>query len=1404
MEFTNTFENGLSKDSNILLQPRGTYRDMNNGMLVSYDGNDYVIELPKGTKVSFTIPAIYDAVYTAKKPLPTVIGYISFIDTLIVFSTNSETPGYGEIGQVSFDKDGIGTYVPLYNHISLNLSIAHQITGFTFEENDKIKRVYWTDNYNQPRALNVKDAVFNNFASGDLINGQEYMVVGGAIDYNGTNYGSGLTAGNIFTANATTTYTIIDGSPKVYQYLSINLLSWYPDRINPDIDFSKYVSGSLYGGSKAYFVRLSNVIQGIQTSWSYSSFPINVYSIADYASYNLVEGKGAQGVLSTTTTGVEIKISNIDASTFDTIEVAVAEYDQANNVLRGGVARKFTEQPVTGSTMYIQHTTETGTEVPLNELTTFPASILRVKDITTNKNFNVIGNISEREELEDFTKDGIEIQDFIYYMPADGFSNYSTNAGIPKQGAPIAGSTSALGAANYYVTGGVVKYYGTLPGGVLYSDFAGDGYYINTFQLFNGYYEVYSGTPVVRPCIRLNKYLKNAGAPYFGYPAQKVIPLENDYFDYRGMAATQYLRQYWSGETYRFGILFYDKKGDPFYVRWIGDKKIQSLADKEGPIDLYENGGNNAYPTGLGTKYFTLKLNGVKINNIKISAEDMSKISGFSIVRAPRDKQYQAQGVLIPTAGKADAIRQIPLNLLSTSEDYAGGSGVGSDRAYGQVNNWYSPDVFFGFYGPASTGNRLEGDCFISQSGFHTVNTDEYNSKLYTYGGERLESYFINQHTLVDPTGSIASFFAGTPYDNNRTEIATTSPFSPEKIAVGCRTSLLEFSSVAVLANGTQMIDLANQYNTSRPLLNYKVEKSNLYGGQSKAALANTIYITTGHYQEITDEVKNETYDSATNSYIFSGVEVMGGDSFLGIYSTGKSLYDSLQYKDGDDPNSFSYGMFFPVESNINHYLRQGRNIQQYGMHNSDFGVFWQKYVGDGFISRPEQFAVNFAYTSEGTVAYPALPANYLSVGNFPYRVRWAGPKTLGETIDTFRTFPQNQFRDLDGNKGQINNVRNRDGKVFFWQDHAIGYLPMLEREIINGSIGEATQLGVSGVIDRFDNFNTYFGNQHKFGLIETEYGFAWFDFRRRAFLVMTVGGGIQEVSFIKGLRTFFNNPEQFYPYQLTNSGLELQNNDTPLLGIGISGVYDPNYKMTYMNFKWVEGEDEEVAYWKNLTVGYHHSRNVFVGFFDLKGAVWVNHNNLVIANRNIETTNVIQSDKTYLIGDTVTKNNVEYFAIQGFTTGGSILADQQPDYVPSVYWAKANQSNESHLLFSTLNFAKFFGQTYNHDIEFVINPKTGKPFAVDNLRQKSNDVNYDIIECTTDDDSVTESTNNKWYRYIDKSWNSSLPLGSKGRLVDFYTKVKFTFKNYTNNPANSRNLQKVFEFITSVFREKR
>lgn len=1368
MEFTNTFENGMHKDNNVLLQPQGTYRDMNNGMLVSYDGNHYVVELPKGTQVSFTLPANYRSDGSADD-IPTPIGFISFLDKLLVFSTNSLTGGYGEIGLVEFDNDGFGEYTPLYYHVDLNFAKSNQIRGFTYEENDRIKRAYWTDNNTQPKAINVNDANFTPIISGNLIDGEDYMVVGGIITYDGNDYGPGLDDvannlyPNIFTAGAVNTFATADGNPIVYKYTDIKLLDWTPDRENPSIDFKEPITGSLNGGSKSYFVRYKLKNQGVVTSWSYGSFPINVYNIDSYSDFRFVEGTGAVGIANSNT-GVRLTISDINTY-YDTIELAVATFDETNNTLTD--AYIITSEPITASSMDIDHTAEGGEALTLDDLTIFPASIFRVKDLTTNKNYNIVGNIEERSELTDLDGTSATVSDLIYYMPADKQTPAAFNAGLNKQSSAGIASGGIIPDGKYVVNGTAGVDYVTYMGNV-YGPGQSLGQYFTGHQSSSVY--VATGTPTVKACILIKKYQSIAG-----FDRYKCVELNDDYFDYRGMAATQYLRQYWSGETYRIGVMPYDKKGNPMYVRWIGDHQVQTLASKSGPS--VQRGA-----------YTSLRINGIKISGLEFSVDDMAKISGFSIVRAPRDKQYYAQGILFPTV-YSTAIRQQPLATFNMSTEYGA---VGGN--FGTIFNWYSPDEMFSFSGfDKLANNRLEGDCFIDTYSGATyqgpTSSNELYSKFYNGPGSAVSnSHKITRFDVVNPGSSIDSYSGGLDYDNNKVE-ASGAPFGTAD-AVGCRTALLTLDAEVTGPLGPTIGNPAYADSAVKILMNYKITKGNLYGGQTDRALANTIYISTGHYQRIDAAVLADTYNAGTNTYIFNEIEVFGGDSFLGIMSFGKSLYDNVQY-----PPSFSYGIFFPVESNVNHYLRQGRNINQYGMHNNGAnGVYYDA----GGQSNLEQFAINDAYASDASIiAYPALPDVEFS-DKFPYRVRWAGPKTLGEQTDSFRSFGQNQFRDLDGNKGEINNVRERDDKVFYWQDRAVGYLPILERQLVGGDIGEATQLGVGGVIDRFDSLDTYFGNQNTNGLVETEFGFCWFDYRRRAMLAMTVGGGIQEISFVKGLQTFFNDSS------IMDSLIGVITDDQPILGNGICGVYDPMYKMTYLCFKWIGTEDGNNPIYDEFTIGYYHPRNIFVGFFNLKPAIWHNHNKFVVGAKSI-LADSIAAGQSYSKGDVVSKDGVEYVAITDFTTSNPVAGNEQPDYVGSIYWTKTTQSNEVDVLFSTTDFCKFFGYTYDHDITVIVNPKTGKPFTVDNFRMKSNDYNYDSIVTETDDDTASEvMTDSRYYRYIDRSWNGSLPMGSKGRLVDFYLKAKLTFNTYIANPSESRNLQKVFNFVTSVFREKR
>lgn len=1395
MKVTNTFENGLNSDVNVILQPPGTYRDLHNGMLISYDGNHYTVETALGNQVNFIIPARYSDTSFNKESAPLPIGMISFVDTLVVFSTNSISTngGYGEIGIVNFDNNGVGTYEPLYHSDSLNFTRQNKIRGFSYFENDKIQRVYWSDNLNDNRVLNTKDVAFTNVPTGSLVAGTTYMVVGGAIEYpvaSGQYYGPGIPGnGNIFTATSGggTAYTSVDslqtGYPKVYPYIDYRLFSWTPDRFLGDIDFVQHLNnGSVTCGSKMFFYRLKLGTQGYNSPFSYGSFPINMPLNFD-SNWKEQYGGGAGQVVTNSNHGIEIKISNIDTN-FDTIEVAVADFDQKNNVLSD--AKIIFSTTITGSTMNFQYYgSELIQSLSVNDLTIFPASLLHSKDLCTVKNYITIGNLTERTEV-DFDNKIVTISDITYDTPADerGDDIYNVVQGTKYLGSTIP-SGNILPDGRYVVTGGTITYNGTIYGPTAT---AGD-----TFVGVPSHttYAWTTGTPTVNACIILKRYTDSGGNA-----VNKVIPILNDYWDYKGMAATQYLRQYWTNETYRFGILFYDLKGNPYFVRWIGDHQIWNTPNVVPPIGISNKGG---LVKDNGNNQFSLRLNGVSISNIQISPATAAQVSGFSIVRAPRDRQYYAQGVIFPTVNDSPNCRPMSEDRLANDAYYASNGGVTA------VYTWHSPDALFGssIFTPSNTGNILEGEFFAApiNSGTPFVQVagggDQYFTKFYKADGSHPSNPFsldITTYANVTPNGSYGNIVSGFDFENALLKQAGFAPSGGYK-SVGGNCGVIRTKS-AILYNSQDIINSSSLQ--AKPIANYKIAKGTLYGGQSDAAIANTPFISTGHFQEINATVLASLPTSGGN-YVFNDVMVFGGDSFLGIFDYAKALYDS-----GLSPGSYSYGLFVPLESSVNHYLRQGKNTAKDGMqvNNPSGGVWWY----NGGSSNPEQFLVNDAYSSDGdSFEYPALPVNFENVGNYPVRTRWNGAKILGETIDIFRIFPVNQFRDLDGRMGQINNMVTRNGRLYAIQDDAINYLPVLERQLVNGDLGTATQLGVGGVIDRYDVISSYFGNQHQNSMVETEYGFSWFDMRRRAWLIMTVGGETQEISMTKGLQSFFN---RVFEDQSINRN-PIYTTDKPLMGIGIHGVYDPQFKTTFMTFKNYKSlEFNYINY--DFTVGYNHTKNVIVGFFDFNPAIWQSHGRYLLSAKDAEQKSIIRLT-AYGTGDELSQDGIEYVYTDTLPmiTHNPVQAWEQPNFPGSLIWTKIYAQNEVFVHWKeSAGICKFYGRVYPFIHEVIVNPNIGDAASIDNLQMKSSiGINYDKIEFFTDNDSAADQNlnlGNRNYRVIDNAWWSSIPLGSKGRLTDYYLRIRMTLNNYTTNPTVARNVQKVVTFINSIFRTRR
>jgi len=1480
--FVNTFNKGMTSDISVIYQPDGTYRFMKNCTLISEDGNNFTIKDCMGNVKVFVINTIFDAVYTDYDTPPSPIGFISFPDKLVVFSTNNatETGGYGQIGLIKYFPYGGGVqpvvvannqnagYVPIYHHADLNFTKLRQIEGFGFEENESIQRIYWTDNLNPPRTLNIADdRLTTHIASGSIVSGTKYMVVEGAITYDAVNYGPGLTAGNIFTGTATTTYTTLVNTRIIEYVVPYELLDFAPSTKLGTIKFNSYGTGSVYCGTKIYFYRLKKNTGGIVSSWSYGSFPIHVGTENDplavaYGSYFDFVGAGTTSTLVNSSYSVNVDISDIDEN-YDTIELACAEYDQSLNVPR--LISIVASAPITGEDMTIEHTGVTNLgELTTNDLTLFPISIVTCKTLTTNKNYIMAGNIKEAAQY-DFDNSTVTSSTISYKLPTHFFdpaaavSCANTFEYEDVGPDPTANPTSAeMYIGTKWIVEGAPQ---PSDGGSITNsvEYPAATYFYNGDVVTgdNSSTVVFNGTATLRPVVSLTKYdpVNNTRQRNNYIKITQTASAQKAYWNFKHPAVASMVKSVWPAEKYRYGILFFDKVRKPSYVRWLLDHDFE---------DQNTNAASYLDYAGL-TPIMSLNSYGIEFDDIRISKELADNISGFSIVRAPRDKRIVTQGLLM----------QIGREGTSPTENYFPSCtpSPGEMKYNTNADNKYfliCPDFLTSYptvVVDTPTFSYLEEAQFIDydDTGGYTngwVCKTESNQAETTFMGSLVDTNPIDQKTIIYVTSlnegeNLTGAFNENSVFYNQARIGAT----PTAIDITCRTTgpistdllsssaqgnkkiILELDSTTPLyfwnTAGTTDVNYSDLGNPpQRCLINIVYNKPIQYGGDSEVALENTLYIQCGHYQEINSEVIADNFvkdgggGSVTDyTYLrFNKVQVFGGDAYCNLIDNGVSLLDTalaptpLPAPDYDD---HSWGIKFPCFSNVNYDLRRGRTISNNEMHARTNGVVYYQGAAATQI-RLEGFSYNQAYSSEGTLfAYPAKPINYNFADVFRTRIRFAGPKVNSEMFDSFRTFLSNDYKDMDGIGGEINNLRTKDGRTVVWQNAMISTVPINERQVVSGLDGAETTIGTGGVLDRFDTINSYFGNQHQWGLTQTEFGYVWFDMRRKAFVALDFSSGITEISQVEGLKGFFDEAFNLESTSGTdfndyiNSPTFNKESDRPLTGVGITGVYDPKFKTTYLTFKFKQEtfvNPTATIINKDFTIGYYHPTRMFIGFFDWTPGIAYNHSQMVISSNNPKNpTKYYGPDMgtvDFVVGDIIG---------DGVSTYVCIVDTQVSPYVTPpdpTYFAKTTDTSELWVHNQPITFGgaavttlpiyqynKFFGIVVDNEQTFVVNPKTENPFAVLNIEQEGNNINFTDIYTSAATQSASDTSitsTNRWYRVIWDKICSSLPLSSSGRIVDSYLLVRWVKKNWTTDRRTLTGSVKILRNVKSFFTEKR
>lgn len=221
------------------------------------------------------------------------------------------------------------------------------------------------------------------------------------------------------------------------------------------------------------------------------------------------------------------------------------------------------------------------------------------------------------------------------------------------------------------------------------------------------------------------------------------------------------LRGYKRGETYRFGIVFYNKKGESSFVEHMCDIKFPDISEQDGTIN---NSGTNYFPltTSTGTTTYGYAL-GIEFTlDFSTCPTFLSEIDSYQIVRLERtntDKRRITSGIIKaftdiaigaqgsglsfdltqpvgPTvvSGGADIYHLYPENKIGTAFNKL----YGVVSTYGPIPGdfiaFHSADISFGFDNVAALATSTNNACVLVTGALYQVGGTSQPSVSLTAG----------------------------------------------------------------------------------------------------------------------------------------------------------------------------------------------------------------------------------------------------------------------------------------------------------------------------------------------------------------------------------------------------------------------------------------------------------------------------------------------------------------------------------------------------------------------------------------------------------------------------------------------------------------------------------------------
>jgi hypothetical protein len=687
---------------------------------------------------------------------------------------------------------------------------------------------------------------------------------------------------------------------------------------------------------------------------------------------------------------------------------------------------------------------------------------------------------------------------------------------------------------------------------------------------------------------------------------------------------------YSRGEVYRFGIVFFDVYGYPSYPLWIGDIKFPFASDDNGAFGLSElnttfvEAGHNVVLQQLGI-IFKLDTNTAQFQSIK------DKISGWSYVRLKRnlnDSTRLGTGYIQPCWAGSSVNLLTPFNIplappyLWQNHTWAfsitNSGGTPFDRVRLGTQVLTVPNLLTNSVGDFNAEDYIR---FIGRT-YDYGSLTRYSSGITSpdFGNIGIYPVFYlasndYDYHYVDTTPNVTGGIATNSYlgTDNKFEIrgrayvtttqagfktltgtipGLTDPFINLTNALPAEADAEEFTewgtecSLITLFSTPDTTSAYTGTTLALPmyLISYERYLIEQYRGKTRADRYNNEYILTNHFMPY-------PYDSGIGTVVTNSV--FGGDTYVNYFDWQRSnlnFSDGSGYPDGGvsaQYQALGLAVFFPAEVIYNSELntsQQHASVRQ----NTD-------------SIRIANYTYNPAFSQQNTTnVFVSKGFLQTNVKEEPHTIYGSNAKIDNERTDAWRSIFINDSLSVNGNYGEINRIVQFKDKLFYYQNDAVGIAAVDERVLTNEGSPEQTQLGVGGVLQRFDYISTETGCKHSFAVESTGSSLYHYDSFINKLFKYSVGktkediSGMNPLTDVKGLSGFFRT---------AFVGSTIKSEDKILrIGsrVGIVSGFNSEYNTIYFTFF---DELNQIRY----TISYNELLDSFESFYDFYPSMYLN-----------------------------------------------------------------------------------------------------------------------------------------------------------------------------------------------------